>query len=81
MIVVILISGIVPMVFYKINITYFAIAIAVSLCYMYYNDLVQQDIQEDLLDNQKKMSDMQSHIIYSLASLIESRDMDTGLMC
>ena len=73
--------GIIPMVFYKINITYLAIAISASLCYMYYNDLVQQDIQEDLLENQKKMSDMQSHIIYSLASLIESRDMDTGLMC
>ena len=78
MIIVIVIFGIIPMVFYRINITYLAIAISASLCYMYYNDLVQQDIQEDLMENQKKMSDIQDHIIYSLASLIESRDMDTG---
>ena len=51
MIIAIVMFGIIPMVFYKINITYLAIAIAASLCYMYYNDLVQQDIQENLLDN------------------------------
>lgn len=78
MIVVILIAGILPMAFLKLNITYVAIAIAASLCYIYYNDLVQQDIQAELVKNQKKLSVMQNHIISSLANLIENRDLETG---
>ena len=78
MLVVILLAGIIPMAIFKINITYTAIAIAASLCYIYYNDLVQQDIQAELVVNQKKVSGMQEHIISGLANLIENRDMDTG---
>ena len=78
MILVILSAGIIPMTFFHINITYIAIALAASLCYIYYNDLVQQDIQEDLITNQKKLSDMQVHIISGLANLIERRDTETG---
>ena len=78
MILVVLVAGIVPMTLFKINITYIAIAISASLCYIYYNDLVQQDIQAELVVNQKRVSAMQSHIISGLANLIESRDMDTG---
>ena len=55
-----------------------AIAIAASLCYIYYNDLVQQDIQAALVANQAAISRMQSHIITGLASLIENRDVETG---
>ncbi len=78
MIIIILISGIIPMVFFRINITYTAIAVSASLCYIYYNDLVQQDTMADLVSNQKKLSGMQEHMISGLANLIENRDMETG---
>ncbi len=78
MLLVILISGLIPMTLYKINITYVAIAMGSSLCYIYYNDLVQQDTMFKLLENQRKMSNMQSHVISGLANLIENRDTDTG---
>ena len=78
MILVILVAGIVPMTVYKLNITYIAVAIGASLCYIYYNDLVQQDIQAELVANQQKISRMQSHIITGLSSLIENRDVETG---
>ena len=78
MILVILVAGIVPMTIYKLNITYIAIALSASLCYIYYNDLVQQDIKSELVANQEKLTNMQGHIISSLASLIESRDTETG---
>ena len=78
MILVIIVAGIIPMVFFRINITYLAIAIAAALCYIYYNDLVQQDIQSMLIINQEKISSMQEHMISGLASVIESRDLETG---
>ena len=78
MVLVVIIAGIVPMTFFKVNVTYLAIAIGASLCYIYYNDLVQQDIQDQLVRNQKKMSAMQDHIIFGMANLIENRDMETG---
>lgn len=78
MILVILVAGIVPMTLYQLNITYIAIALSASLCYIYYNDLVQQDIKSELVANQEKLTNMQGHIISSLASLIESRDTETG---
>lgn len=78
MILIILVAGLVPMTVFKLNITYLAIGISASICYIYYNDLVQQDIQAELVVNQEKISEMQSHIISSLASLIENRDIETG---
>ncbi len=78
MILVVLVTGIVPMTLLKVNITYMAIAISASLCYIYYNDLIQQDIQAELIASQEKMSRMQEHIISGLANLIESRDLETG---
>ncbi len=78
MILVILVAGIMPMTLYKINIAYISIGIAASLCYIYYNDLVQEDIQAELIANQKKMSEMQEYTISGLANLIESRDTETG---
>ena len=78
MIIVVLIAGIIPMAIFKLNITYIAIAIGASLCYIYYNDLIQQDTKQELLENQQRISDMQSHMISGLANLIENRDIDTG---
>ncbi len=78
MVLVILVAGIIPMTLYRVNITYIAVAIDASLCYIYYNDLVQQDIKAELLENQKRISEMQEQMISGLANLIESRDMDTG---
>lgn len=78
MLVVILVAGIIPMTFFKINVTYIAVAICASLCYIYYNDLVQQDIQAELVENQKMISGMQENIISGLANLIENRDLETG---
>ena len=78
MIVVVLIAGILPMTLYKLNVTYIAIAIGACLCYIYYNDLVQQDIQAEVVASQDKISGMQTHIISGLANLIENRDFDTG---
>ncbi len=78
MILVVLVAGILPMTFFKINITYMAIAIAACLCYIYYNDLNQEDTLADLVSNQEKMTQMQEHIISGMANLIESRDTETG---
>ncbi len=78
MILVVLAAGIVPMTLYSLHITYIAIAISASLCYIYYNDLVQQDIQAELVANQEQIAFMQEHIISGMANLIESRDVETG---
>lgn len=78
MIIVILIAGIIPMVVAKLNVTYMAIGISASICYIYYNDLVQQDTQAAVVASQQKLSAMQEHIISGLANLIENRDMETG---
>lgn len=78
MILIVLVAGIIPMTFNNINVTYLAVAISSSLCYIFYNDLVQEDTKLELVANQKRVSDMQEHIIVGLASLIESRDAETG---
>ena len=78
MVVVVLIAGIAPMAIFRVNITYIAIAISASLCYIYYNDLIQQDIKRELVEKQERISDMQTHMISGLANVIENRDIDTG---
>lgn len=78
MVLAIFVAGVVPMTTYKLYISYLAIAISACLCYIYYNDLIQQDMQAQFAANQKKVSDMQSHIISGLANLIENRDTETG---
>ena len=78
MILVVLVAGILPMTIYKLHVAYAAIGISASLCYIFYNDLVQQDTQAELVLNQRKITAMQEHIISGLASLIESRDTETG---
>ncbi len=78
MVIVILFAGIVPVTVLNVHIAYIAIGVAACLCYIYYNDLVQADIQTDLIANQEKISDLQENIISGLANLIESRDSETG---
>ena len=78
MVLVIIVSGIIPMTFLNIHTAYISIGISACLCYIYYNDLVQEDIKIELVNNEKKISNMQEHIISGLANLIESRDTDTG---
>ncbi len=78
MILVIMAVGLVPMLFFRIYAESLAIGLCACLCYIYYNDLVQQDARAELVANQKKLSDMQEKIITGMASLIESRDTDTG---
>ena len=73
-----LVAGIIPMTIFKIHVAYLAIALSACLCYVYYNDLVTQDMNADLLNQQKRISEMQVKIISGLASLIESRDTETG---
>ena len=78
MVLVVLFAGILPMTFLNIHIAYISIGIGAILCYVYYNDLVQEDIHADLIANQEKITEMQKHTISGLANLIESRDTDTG---
>ena len=78
MIPIVMVAGIIPLVFFKIYTDYIAIGICAALCYIYYNDLVQQDAKAKLVADQEVISGMQKHIITGMASLIESRDAETG---
>ncbi len=78
MILVILTAGVIPMTISRIHTAYISIAICSCICYIYYNDLVQEDIRIALVSNEKKINFMQEHMISGLANLIESRDADTG---
>ena len=78
MILVILVAGIIPMTLFNLNITYIAIAMSASLCYIYYNDLVQQDTAAELFAKQERIAEMQRHMISGLANIIENRELDPG---
>ena len=78
MVLVVLAAGIIPMSIFEIHIAYVAVAIASVLCYVFYNDLVQQDMSTELIGKQAKIAEMQRQIVARLANLIESRDAETG---
>lgn len=78
MIFVVLAAGIIPMSIFQLHVAYIAVGISSCLCYVYYNDLVQEDMSSELLKKQQKITDMQSQITARLANLIESRDTETG---
>ncbi len=78
MVLIVMVLGIVPMILYGIYTDYLCIGISASLCYIYYNDLIQLDTRADIVANQKRISGMQTHIISGLANLIENRDTETG---
>lgn len=78
MVLVVLAAGIIPMTILSLHVAYIAVGMAACICYVYYNDLVQQDTKDELIKNQEKVSNMQVQIISRLANLIESRDTETG---
>ena len=78
MILVVMLAAVLPLIFFHVYTDYIGIGISASLCYIYYNDLVQQDIQAKLTENQAKITRIQEHIISELANLIERRDIETG---
>ena len=78
MILVIMVAALIPMLLFKAYTDYLGIGMGACLVYIYYNDLVQTDIQAELVSKQNKISEMQSHMIFGLANLIESRDLETG---
>ena len=78
MIVLTLIAGIIPVTFLNVHTAYISIGMAACLCYIYYNDLAQEDTREELIAGQKRITDMQENMISGLSGVIESRDADTG---
>lgn len=78
MVLVIMVTAIASMLLFKAYTDYLGIGICACLCYIYYNDLVQVDVQAELVSKQNRISEMQSHMISGLANLIESRDLETG---
>ncbi|MBO4682513.1 MAG: HD domain-containing protein [Bacilli bacterium] len=78
MVLVVLIAGIIPMTIFKLHVAYLAVASGACLCYVYYNDLVTQDMNSDLLNKQIRIAKMQIKIVSGLAGVIESRDNETG---
>ena len=78
MVLVIMVTALASMSFFKAYTDYLGIAICACLSYTYYNDLVQADIQAELVRKQNKITDMQTHMISGLANLIENRDVETG---
>ena len=78
MILVVMLAAVLPLILFHVYTDYIGIGISASLCYIYYNDLVQQDIQAKLTENQAKITSIQAHIISELANLIERRDIETG---
>lgn len=78
MVLVVLAAGIIPMTIFEVHIAYVSVAVSASLCYIFYNDLVQEDTKSELVEKSIAISKMQSQIITRLANLIESRDTETG---
>ena len=78
MVLVILAAGIIPMSIFQLHIAYIAVGMSACICYVFYNDLVQQDTKKALLEEQAKTNTLQVQIISRLANLIESRDTETG---
>lgn len=78
MVFIILAVTIVQLLVFEIYTTYTGIGICACLCYIYYNDLIQEDTLTEVTANQERLSSIQEHIISGLANLIESRDLETG---
>ena len=75
---VVMAAGLLPLILFDIYTDYPCIAMSAVLCYIYYNDLIQQDIKMELATEQEKVTTIQTRIITGLSSLIESRDVETG---
>ena len=79
MVLFIMASALLPLIVFKVYTDYLGIGMCASLCYIYYNDLIQEDIRQKLIDHQEKLSRMQEHTISGMANLIESRDVESGV--
>ena len=78
MVFVLLAAAILPLILFKVYTDYIGIGLCAALCYIYYNDLIQEDIQEKTIANQARMFQMQEHTISAMSRLIESRDIERG---
>ena len=78
MVMVIMLAAIIPLILYKVYTDYLGLALCACLSYIYFNDLIQEDIQAELIAKQDRISSMQKQMITGLANLIESRDLETG---
>ena len=78
MVFVIMAAAIVPLVLFKVYTNYVGIGVSAALCYIYYNDLIQEDNVAKLLADQETLSVMQEHTITGMANLIESRGLSDG---
>ena len=78
MVFVLIAAAVVPLILFKVYTDYVGIGLCAELCYIYYNDLIQEDIQEKIVANQDRMFHMQEHTISAMSRLIESRDADRG---
>lgn len=78
MVIVVVAVGIAIMSAFQIHIGYITVGIAACICYVFYNDLTQQDTKAELIANQQVVYNIQTQLISRLANLIESRDTETG---
>ncbi len=78
MVFVVMAAALLPLLLFTVYTDYLGIGMCAALCYIYYNDLIQEDKREELVSAQKKMFEMQTHTISGMANLIESRDLETG---
>ncbi len=78
MVFVLMVAAILPLLLFKVYTDYIGIGLCAALCYIYYNDLIQEDIQEKIVANQDRMFQMQEHTISAMSRLIESRDVERG---
>ena len=78
MVIVVMGAALLPLIMFKTYTDYLGIGLCASLCFIYYNDLVQEDTRAMLVANQEKMQNMQMRIISSMARLIENRGVKTG---
>ena len=60
MIILTLIAGVVPVTFLNIHTAYISIGMAACLCYIYYNDLVQEETREKHIASQKRITNIQN---------------------
>ena len=67
MILIIIAAGIVPMTIFQLHVAYIAVGVSSVICYIFYNDLVQQETRQKLLSQQQKVMEMQTQISSRLA--------------
>lgn len=78
MVFVLVVAALVPLILFKVYTDYVGIGMCAALCYIYYNDLVQEDTRGKIIANQQRMFQMQNKTISGMANLIESREIETG---